>query len=140
MNEHLEPEKGVRFFEELRIFQAARKLCNDIWRMTRTGPACKDFAFTNQVRRSALSILSNIAEGFERNSRREFGQFLSIAKGSCGEVRAQLLVALDQEYITEPQHKKIQNACIELSSGIAKLMIYLRQHPTSMRRSSGPRA
>jgi four helix bundle protein len=139
MDELLDSEKGVRSFEALRIFQAAGKLCNEIWSMTRTGPACKDLAFSNQVRRSALSILANIAEGFARNSRNEFGQFLSIAKGSCGEVRAQLLVALDQQYISEPQHKRVQNACIRLSSGIAKLMIYLRQHPTSMRRSSGPR-
>jgi four helix bundle protein len=56
--------------------------------------------FTDQERRSALSILSNVAEGFERNSRKEFAQFLSIAKGSCGELRAQLLVALDQKYIS----------------------------------------
>jgi four helix bundle protein len=99
-------------------------------------PHSRDFAFTDQVRRSALSILSNVAEGFERNSRKEFAYFLSIATGSCGELRAQLLVALDQKYISEQQHKKVQNACIQLSSGMASLMSYLRQHPTSARRAS----
>ena len=136
MNKSLDPETGVKTFEELRIFQAARKLCNDIGNVTGTGSASKDFTFSNQVRRAALSILSNVAEGFERNSQKEFAQFLSIAKGSCGEVRAQLLVALDQKYVTEQQHNKLQAACIQLSSGIARLMAYLRQHPVSARRNS----
>lgn len=88
MKPPLVSDKGVKAFEDLHIFQSARKLSADVWNFTRTGPAVKDFAFTTQVRRSALSILSNIAEGFERNSRNEFIQFLSVAKGSCGELRA----------------------------------------------------
>ena len=121
--------KGAKSFEELRVFQSARSLCNEIWKVTRSAPASKDFAFTNQSRRAAMSILSNIAEGFERNSRKEFAQFLSIAKGSCGEVRAQLLLALDQGYIPDRLHKQLQTSCIELSRGIAKLAEYLREHP-----------
>src|SRR5947209_3264282 len=95
-----EIEKGAKSFEGLRVFQSARALNNDVWNLSRTGAASKDSVFINQTRRSALSIVSNIAEGFERNSRREFIQFLSIAKGSCGELRAQFLIALDQKYIS----------------------------------------
>lgn len=97
----------------------------------------KDFAFSNQSRRAALSILSNIAEGFERNSRKEFIQFLSVAKGSCGEVRAQLLVALDQKYISDEEHRELRAACVQLSSSIAKLMQYLREHPKTANKTSG---
>jgi four helix bundle protein len=104
-------EKGVRSFEDLRLFQTARELSNDIWRLTRNESASRDYAFTDQIRRSALSILSNIAEGFERNSRKEFVRFLSIAKGSCGELRAQLLFALDQNYIPADGHKRLQKTC-----------------------------
>jgi four helix bundle protein len=65
-------KQGVKSFEELYIFQSARKLCGDVWNFTRTAPAAKNFAFTTQVRRSALSILSNIAEAFERNSAKPY--------------------------------------------------------------------
>jgi four helix bundle protein len=122
-------KQGVKSFEELHIFQSARKLCGDVWDFTRTVPAAKDFAFTTQIRRSALSILSNIAEGFERNSRKELVQFLSIAKGSCGELRAQMLVALDQKYISKDEHNQLRNSCLKLNAGLANLMSYLRNNP-----------
>ena len=120
---------GVKSFEELRIFQSARALNKDVWAFTRLNPAAKDLAFITQVRRSALSVLSNIAEGFERNSRREFIQFLSIAKGSCGELRAQLLIAFDQQYVSPEQHQQLRLTCLQLSAGITNLMTYLRQNP-----------
>jgi four helix bundle protein len=126
-------EKGVKSFEDLHIFQNARNLSGEVWNFTGTGPAAKDFAFTTQVRRSALSILSNIAEGFERSSRKEFIQFLSIAKGSCGELRAQLLVALDQKYISKEKHEQLRTACLQLNAGLANLMSYLRNNPRLLR-------
>jgi len=79
---------GAKSFEDLRIFREARKLTGKIWRTTRNKPFSLDKALVGQVRRTGLSIVSNIAEGFERGSRAEFGRFLKIAKASCGEVRA----------------------------------------------------
>ena len=81
----------------------------------------------NQIRRSAVSILSNIAEGFERNGDKEFIQFLTIAKGSCGEARAQLYVALDQKYIVERDFLEIKNKLIDTSRMISGLINYLKQ-------------
>lgn len=87
--------KGVEAFEDLYIFKEARKLTSSIWRITRCQPFARDQVLVNQVRRATLSIVSNIAEGFERQSDKDFARFLVIAKGSCGEVRAQLLIAVD---------------------------------------------
>jgi four helix bundle protein len=115
-------KQGVRSFEQLHIFQSAREPCGDVWNFTRTAQAAKDFAFTTQIRRSSLSILSNIAEGFERNSSREFMQFLSIAKGSCGELPAQMLVALDQKHISKGEHHQLRNSGLQLNAGLANLM------------------
>ena len=138
MKPSLASTKGVKSFEELHIFQNARQICNDVWRITRNGLASKDFVFTDQVRRSALSILSNIAEGFERNSRKEFIQFLSIAKGSCGELRAQILVGLDQKYISKEEHEQLRSACLQLNAGLSNLMTYLRNNPRATGNPNSP--
>ncbi len=138
MKPTLESEKGVKSFEDLHIFETARKLCGEVWNLTRTGPVAKDFTFTTQIRCSALSILSNIAEGFERNSRKEFIQFLSIAKGSCGELRAQLLVAMDQEYLSQEKHEQLRTTCLQLNAGLANLMKYLRNNPRTSHRPPQP--
>ena len=81
----------------------------------------------NQIRRAAISILSNIAEGFERSGNKEFLQFLAVAKGSCGEVRAQLYVAFDQKYIDETKFQEIGEKLSETSRLIAGFMKYLQQ-------------
>ena len=87
----------------------------------------KDFALVNQIRRASISILSNIAEGFERGGNKEFLQFLAIAKGSCGEVRAQFYVALDQNYIDKNQFEEITNKLLETNRMISGFMKYLQQ-------------
>ena len=84
----------VSRFEELGAWQKARELVDRVYRMTASGELARDFALRDQIRRAVLSIPSNIAEGFERGGRAEFLQFLSIAKGSAGEVRTQLYLAL----------------------------------------------
>ena len=86
-------------FEEITAWQKARELTKDIYAITKRDSFCKDFGLRDQICRSAVSIMSNIAEGFERGGTKEFAQFLSIAKGSCGETRCQLYIALDQGYI-----------------------------------------
>ncbi len=83
-------------FEELEIWQIARKLSLKVFHLTETGPASRDFKFRDQIRDSAGSVMDNIAEGFERSGQFEFVNFLSISKGSNGEVRSQLHRRIDQ--------------------------------------------
>ncbi len=90
---------SIKRFEDIESWQLARKLTQEIYTISKQNGFEKDFGLQNQTRRASVSILSNIAEGFERNGNKEFLQFLSVAKGSAGEVRAQLYVALDQNYI-----------------------------------------
>src|SRR6188508_2840872 len=93
----------IERFEDIEAWKHAREITRHIYRATSNGEFAKDFALVNQIRRASISILSNIAEGFERNGDKEFIQFLTIAKGSCGEVRAQLYVASDQKYVDESE-------------------------------------
>jgi len=95
----------VSRFEDLIAWQKARVLTKSIYDLTRDRPFATDFGLKGQIQRSAVSTMSNIAEGFERNRLTEFQQFLSIAKGSCGETRSLLYVAYDVQYITEPVFK-----------------------------------
>ena len=90
------------------------------------GRFAKDFGLRDQIQRAAVSIMSNIAEGFERSGSGEFAQFLSIAKGSTGEVRSQLYVALDQEYVTQAEFERLIAGVNETARMISGLMSYLR--------------
>jgi four helix bundle protein len=96
-------------------------------RSDEAGEFAKDYALKDQIRRSAVSTMSNIAEGFERDGKAEFAQFLSIAKGSMGEVEAQLFVALDQGYISEARFDDLRRTSDSIKRMIAGLMRYLRQ-------------
>lgn len=89
----------ARDYRELVVWQKAHKLSVEIYRITATFPAYEQFGLTNQLRRAAVSIPSNIVEGYERGTNKEFKQFLAIARGSTGEVRAQLEIAKDVGYI-----------------------------------------
>ncbi len=91
----------VTRFEDLVAWQRARVLTRTIYRVTRTGPLSTDRALASQLQRASVSIMANIAEGFERGGRAEFHQFLSTAKASCAETRSLLYVALDAEYIDQ---------------------------------------
>jgi len=93
------PAGRIEKFEDLIAWQKARELSKNIYRVTKVGEFLKDFGLRDQIRRASVSIMSNIAEGFERGGRSEFHQFLVIAKGSCAELRSQLYVASDAEYI-----------------------------------------
>ena len=85
----------IKTFEDLEAWQKARELTREIYVFSKKGSFAKDYGLRDQIRRACVSIMSNIAEGFERNGDKEFFQFVSVAKGSSGEVRAQLYVALD---------------------------------------------
>lgn len=115
----------VERFEELHIWQDARVLLKDIYALTRNSKFRRDFALRDQITRAASSTMSNIAEGFERASRKEFIQSLNVAKGSNGEVRSQLYAALDQEYIDQPSFEKTRQSALALSRRISAFMNYL---------------
>src|SRR6058998_3482362 len=117
----------IRKFEDIESWKRARKLANEIYRVTTVGKFTRDFGLRDQIRRASVSILSNIAEGFERGGDKEFLQFLSVAKGSCGETRAQLYVALDQGYILEPKFGELYGMSVETSRIISGFMTYLGQ-------------
>ena len=119
----------IKQFEDLDVWQAARALTKAIYAASSAGKFSKDFSLKDQIRGSAISAMSNIAEGFERDGNREFTQFLAVAKGSCGEVRSQLFVALDQEYISGEEYRDLYQEATRVSSLLSGLMKYLRQSP-----------
>lgn len=90
----------IQKFEDLIAWQKAREFVKEIYKMTRQSEFAKDFGLSDQIRRATVSIMSNIAEGFERSSRLEFNRFLFMVKASCAEVRSHLYVAYDCAYLT----------------------------------------
>ncbi len=108
-------------FEELIAWQKARVLTHEIYNIARTTPIAKDFALRDQITRAARSITANIAEGFERSGPREFHKGLSIAKGSCAEVRSDLYVALDAGYLAEIEFDRLSRLAEEVTRIIAGL-------------------
>lgn len=115
---------SIRRFEDVLGWQRARELAREIYRASESGAFAKDFTLRDQIRRASVSVLSNIAEGFERGSDREFAQFLNIAKGSVGEVRCQLYVALDQGYLPEAQFKELTERLAEVGRLLSGLITY----------------
>jgi len=111
----------VSRFEDLKVWQKSRDLSLAIYRISNDGRFAADFALRDQIRRAAISVMSNIAEGFERYSRAEFKQFLSIARGSVSEIRSQLHLAHGLGYIKEQQFQELHEACLEISRMLAKL-------------------
>ena len=109
----------VKTFEELVIFQLARNLCKEIYTITKSVEFQKDIRFVQQIRASAGSVMDNIAEGYEREGNKEFINFLYIAKGSCGEVRSQIIRASDVGFIDNDTAKCLYNDCISLSKAIS---------------------
>jgi len=117
----------IKKFEDIESWKLARNLTNQIYKVSSIGKFNRDFGLKDQMRRASVSILSNIAEGFERGGDNEFLQFLAVAKGSCGEVRAQFYVALDQGYISLDQFEILSNAATEVSQLISGFIRYLRE-------------
>src|SRR5213593_198720 len=107
-------KKQARKFEDLVAWQKARELTMAVYRVTALGAFGKDFVLRDQVRRSAVSIMSNLAEGFERGGRSEFHQFLSVAKASCAELRSQLYVAFDVGHLSQAVFDKLLTQAEEL--------------------------
>jgi four helix bundle protein len=113
-------------FEDIDGWKRARELTKEIYRVSGNGEFARDFGLVNQIKRASVSIMSNVAEGFERSGNNEFRNFLSIAKGSAGEVRSQLYVALDQNYIFQSEFDSIYYMADETGKTIGAFMKYLR--------------
>lgn len=118
---------NIEKFEDVLAWQKGRELTRLVYRASRKGEFSKDFALRDQIRSALISITSNIAEGFERGGTKEFIQFLGHAKGSVGEVRSQLYVALDESYIAQPEWQELHNRCLEISRLLDGFMKYLRE-------------
>lgn len=117
----------VTRFEDLEIWKDSMILVNEIYELTYLPTFSKDFALKEQIRKSAISIPSNISEGFERSNNIEFKRFLIIAKGSAGELRTQLTIAYNLHYIKSDQFKTFLQQNISISSKISNLISYLRK-------------
>ena len=116
----------VRKFEDLIAWQKARALTREIYHVTSTGAFAKDFGLREQIRRASVSIMSNLAEGFERGGRIEFHRFLNIAKASCAELRSQLYVARDVEYLEHQMFDRLFGQAQEVARIIGGLRIAVR--------------
>ena len=113
-------------FEDLEIWKKARALARSIYSLVKASGISKDYGLKDQIQRAAVSVSSNIAEGFERNSNKEFVNFLFIAKGSCGEVRSQLYIAYDVGQISDFQLNEHIAICLETSKMISRFIRALR--------------
>ncbi|MGI8899140.1 MAG: four helix bundle protein [Pyrinomonadaceae bacterium] len=118
--------KQVRSFEDLMVWQMGIELVKRVYLLTATGGLSKDFGLRDQIRRASVSVPTNIAEGFERGSRKEYLQFLNFAKGSAGEVRSLLRVALEVGYLEVAVNDELKNAAAKLSASLYNQMKALR--------------
>ena len=126
----------ARKFEDLQVWQRARCLAAKLYLLSNKGSFAKDFGLRGQIQRAAVSIVSNIAEGFDRRSNSQFSQFLEIAAGSASEVRAQLYVALDVGYISKEQFDEMFADVSEISGMLTNLMRYLKTTPNRLKPSN----
>jgi len=117
----------IERFENIEAWKKTRELTNEIYSVSNQGAFLKDFSLRDQIRRAPVSIMSNIAEGFERGGTGEFLQFLGMAKGSTGEVRTQLYIGFDQGYISKEVFDKLYSNTIEIAGMLGSLMNYLRK-------------
>ena len=118
----------IEKFEDLQAWQKARALVKEVYSITERPGFRRDFALRDQVRRSAISVSSNVAEGFARRTNKEFVQFLYIAHGSVAEVEAQSYAALDLGCIGQPEFDRLYALCYEISKMVMGLIKYLRSH------------
>ena len=118
---------GWKSFEDMEAWKEAARLVVEIYRHTRDGEFQRDFALRDQIRRSAISVPSNIAEGFERNSAKAFSNFLYIAKGSCGELRTQIYIARTLGYVDAAATRDLVAKAKRVSRLIAGAIAYLKK-------------
>ena len=115
----------IESFEDIQGWQKARELTRCVYTLTNNEILARDFVLRDQLRRAAISIMSNIAEGFESQNDKTFVRYLYIAKASCGEVRAQAYIASDQNYISQTEFADLKTLCIQTSKLISGFIAYL---------------
>lgn len=118
---------SVKKFEELEVWIASKELAVLIYKATESDCFRRDYSLKDQIRRASISLVSNIAEGFERNGNKEFIQFLSIAKGSAGEIRAQLYVIMELGYIEQQEFETLNEKATAISKMLSGFINYLKQ-------------
>ncbi len=131
----------VERFEDLRVWQESREIVGFVYKLTRKFPPNERYGLASQMQRAAVSTMSNIAEGFERGTTKEFINFLYIAKASNGEVRSQAYIALDLGYISQAERDGLIKCCERLSRRLYNFIDYLKSTPiegTKFLRESGP--
>lgn len=128
---------GISRFEDIQAWQTARQLTNMIYKFTAHPAFSKDFGLKDQIRRAAVSVMSNIAEGFESRTDAQFINYLGNAQASSGEVRSQLYIALDQDYIAPEQFREAYELTDKTSRQIANFIKYLTAHPRARRIGEG---
>jgi len=126
----------IQRFEEIHAWQTARALTRRIYTLSNQSTFAHDYGLRDQIRRAAVSIMSNIAEGFESDTQALFIKYLGYAKASSGEVRAQLYVALDAGYLTELQFQDLFDPADKCSRQLSRFITYLRTHPSGAVRES----
>jgi four helix bundle protein len=117
----------IEKFEDIVAWQKARVLTKEIYRCTQLGGFARDYGLKDQIQRASVSTMANVAEGFERGGDKEFTQLLSTSKGSCGEVKSHLYVALDQGYFTQMGFDQLYGQASEVSRLLLGFMSYLRE-------------
>jgi len=120
-------------FEDIEAWKTARELTVLIYRLTDQGAFARDFGLKDQIRRAAVAVMSNIAEGFESATQAQFIRYLGLAKASAGEVSSQLYVALDIHYLNDEQFRQALDLADKSSRQIARFMTYLEGHPEARR-------
>lgn len=118
----------IEKFEELEVWKTSIELCEAIYKITNTDLFAKDFGLKDQIRKACVSVPSNISEGYERDSKKQFLYFLVIAKGSCGELRTQLKIARALNYLNEEEYIKINEKALSTSKQLAGFIKYLKQY------------
>lgn len=126
----MEKRRRVRTFEDLLVWQMGIELVKRVYVVTASGLFSRDFGLRDQIRRASVSIPTNIAEGFERASRKEYLLFLNIAKGSAGEVRSLLLVAVEVGYLKRESYEKLREDVTKISAYLFNHMKAIRSSPS----------
>lgn len=124
---------SIERFEDLEIWQLARELVRDIYKLTRKKEFSKDYGLKDQIRRSSVSVMNNISEGFESRTTKRFINYLGYSKGSCGETRSISYVAFDCEYITNSEFQILYDRCTIISKKTQKLINYLEGYSSNDR-------
>jgi four helix bundle protein len=119
---------GIRRFEDVVAWQRARELVREVYKLCAATALGKDFGLRNQICRAAVSVMSNIAEGFSRKTHKDFAHFLDMARGSCGEVQSLLYVALDAQYLPQTDFERVYTLANSTASLVGGFTSYLREN------------